>query len=281
MMQTEPSPPGPVVVGVDASASARDAAEWAADLAAAWDAPLHLLHAVPGWPNDAPLPGRPRWLRELGDAAERTGVRAVDAEVAPGGIVDTLLNRAEGARMLVVGSYGDAAWTGMLAGSLTVALIDRARCPVAVIRGRAPQVPPPRSGPVVVGVDGSDAGRVALDLAVEVAASLAGRLVAVRATADAVAGAAEAQLAAVRVRYPGLPIEERVVDGTALYALGEQARDARLLVIGRHRRGPGIDVILGVTGRGLVESAPCPVLVAAHHQRGLPGSAVGSEQALR
>lgn len=30
-----------------------------------------------------------------------------------------------------------------------------------------------------------------------------------------------AQLAAVRVRYPALPIEERVVDGTALYALGE------------------------------------------------------------
>jgi hypothetical protein len=42
----------------------------------------------------------------------------------------------------------------MLAGSIAAAVIDRARCPVAVIRGSAPQVPAPRSGPVVVGVDG-------------------------------------------------------------------------------------------------------------------------------
>jgi nucleotide-binding universal stress UspA family protein len=49
----------PVVVGVDTSASARDAAEWAADLAAVWDAPLHLLHVVHGWPDGQPLQ-RPR-----------------------------------------------------------------------------------------------------------------------------------------------------------------------------------------------------------------------------
>ena len=104
----------PVVVGVDASASARDATEWAADLAAAWNAPLHLVQVVLGWPDDssAPLPG---WLRELVDAAERCGAGTVEAKVVPGGIVDTLLDRAAGARMLVLGSYGDAAWTGMLA----------------------------------------------------------------------------------------------------------------------------------------------------------------------
>ena len=45
-MESQPALPRPVVVGVDASASARDAAEWAADLAAAWDAPLHLVHVV-------------------------------------------------------------------------------------------------------------------------------------------------------------------------------------------------------------------------------------------
>jgi nucleotide-binding universal stress UspA family protein len=95
----------PVVVGVDASASARDAAEWAADLAAAWNAPLHLVQVVLGWPDDAPVPRLPRWLRELVDAAERCGVGTVEAEVVPGGIVDTLLDRAAGARMLVLGSY--------------------------------------------------------------------------------------------------------------------------------------------------------------------------------
>jgi nucleotide-binding universal stress UspA family protein len=175
--------------------------------------------------------------------------------------------------MLVVGSYGDGAWTGMLASSLAVTLIDRAPCPVAVIRGSAPQVPPPRSGPIVVGVDGSEASGAALDLAAELASSLGSRLVAVRATADAVTEAAEAQLAAVRIRCPALPVDERIVDGTAYSVLAHQARDARLLVIGRHHAGPGIDVVLGSTVHGLVESAPCPVLITGPRQRHLANTA--------
>ena len=272
----------PVVVGVDASASARDAAEWAADLAAAWNAPLHLVQVVLGWPDESPVP-LPGWLRELVDAAERCGVDTVEAEVVPGGIVDTLLDRAAEARMLVVGSYGDAAWTGMLAGSVAVTLIDRAPCPVAVIRGTAPQVPPPRSGPIAVGVDGSEAGGAALDLAAQVAASVGAPLLAVRASAsaDAVAARAEAQLAAVRIRYPALPINEREVDGTAYAVLAEQARDARLLVLGRHQAQPGIDVVLGSTEHGLVESVPCPVLIAGPPQRELTDSASGPEHAAR
>jgi nucleotide-binding universal stress UspA family protein len=280
-MAIQPSAPQPVVVGVDASASARDAAEWAADLAAAWNAPLHLVQVVLGWPDDAAVPRLPGWLRELVDAAERCGVGTVDAEVVPGGIVDTLLGRAAGARMLVVGSYGDGAWTGMLAASLAVTLIDRAPCPVAVIRGSAPQVPPPRSGPIVVGVDGSEAGGAALDLAAQVAASVGSRLLAVCATADAVAAMAEAQLAAVRLRYPALPVEERVVDGTVYRVLVEQARDARLLVLGRHRAGTGVDVVLGSTEHGLVESVPCPVLIAGPQQRDLTDSVSEPEQAAR
>jgi nucleotide-binding universal stress UspA family protein len=271
----------PVVVGVDASASARDAAEWAADLAATWDAPLHLVHTVHGWPDDATLPERPRWLRELVGAAECCGVRTVVAEVVRGGIVDTLLDRAAGARMLVVGSYGEGAWSGMLAGSVAITVIDRSACSVAVIRGRVPQVPPPRTGPIVVGVDGSEAGGVALDLAAELAESFGCRLLAVRATVEAVVEAVEAQLASVRLRHPALAVQEQVGDSTALATLGEQAHGARLLVIGRHRVGPGVDITLGATVRGLVESAPCPVLVAAHPQRGLPEPAVGSERAAR
>ena len=278
-MDTQASSARSVVVGVDSSASARDAAEWAADLAAAWNAPLHLLQVVLGWPDDAPVPRLPDWLRELVDAAERCGVGTVEAEVVPGGIVDTLLDRSAGARMLVVGSYGDGAWTGMLAGPVAITLIDRAQCPVAVIRGSAPQVPPPRSGPIVVGVDGSEAGGAALDLAAELASSLGSRLVAVRATADAVTEAAEAQLAAVRIRYPALPVEERVVDGTVYSVLAHEARDARLLVIGRHQAGPGVGVVLGATGHGLVESAPCPILITGPRRRHLANAASGPEQA--
>jgi len=278
-MSARPEPVRPVVVGVDASDSARDAAEWAADLAAAWNAPLHLVHVVLGWPDEGPSPDLPGWLRELVGAAERCGVGTVEAEAVAGGIVDTLIGRAAGAAVLVVGSYGDAAWTGMLASPLTVTLIDRAPCPVAVIRGSAPRIPPPRNGPVVVGVDGSEAGGVALDLAVDLAASLGTRLVAVRATADSVAESAEAQLAAVRLAHPMPALSELVVDGPAPVALAHQAQEARMLVIGRHHAVPGPDVRLGDVGHVLVESAPCPVVVAGPPPRSLAHSLPDSDHA--
>jgi len=167
----------------------------------------------------------------------------------------------------------------MLAGSVAVTLIDRAPCPVAVVRGSAPQVPPPRSGPVVVGVDGSEAGGVALDLAADLASSLGSRLVTVRATADAVAESVEAQLAAVRLGHPALALRELVVDGPARDALAHQADEARMLVIGRHHALPGPDVRLGDIGHVLVESAPCPVVIAGPPPRTLAHSLPDSEHA--
>ena len=258
--------PGAVIVGVDESTSARHAAEWAADLAAVWGARLELVHGVLGWPDEEPLTDVPTWLRELAEAAERTGVPEVVAQALPGEVLETLVARAVGARLLVVGSYGEGAWTGMLAGSLAIGLIDRTTCPVAVVRGSAPQIPPPRGGPVLVGTDGSPAAGVAVDLAAEVATSLGAPLVAVVATEAGVGLAADQvadQLTVVRARHPGLSLEERVVEGHPLRALGRLAQEARVLVIGRHLTDPEPHVTLGVTAHRLVESAPCPLLVAA------------------
>lgn len=255
-----------MIVGVDDSASARHAAEWAADLAAVWGARLELVHAVLGRPDDEPLSDLPIWLRELADSAEREGVPDVLPQAVPGGVLETLVARAAGARLLVVGSYGEAAWTGMLAGRVAIGLIDRTTCPVAVVRGSAPQVPPPRRGPVLVGTDGSPAAVVAVDLAAEVATSLGAALVAVVATEAGTGPATDRvadQLATVRARHPALPIEERVVEGHPIQGLGRLAHEARLLVIGRHRSESEPHVTLGVIAHRLVESAPCPLLVAA------------------
>ncbi len=175
----------PVVVGVDPSNGAREATVWAADLAAAWGAPLDLVHVVPDRPM---LTEVPPWLGELQDAARRAGAVASRVDILWGVPADLLAERAVGARMLVLGSYGEGAGSGMLAGSLALALLDRVTCPVAVVRGSAPQVPPPGSGPVVVGVDGSPAGRAALIFAAGLADSWAAPLVAVHAWSDVVAG---------------------------------------------------------------------------------------------
>ena len=173
-----------IVVGVDESASARDAAEWAADVAALWAAPLHLVHVVPGAPYDSPITLQPTWLSELCANAVRAGADPEDTEVIPGNTVDMLADRSAEARMLVLGSYGTGAWSGMLAGSAALRLIERVRCPVVVVRGSAPQIPPPRSGPIVVGVDGTPFGQAALEFAADLADSLGTRLVAVHTWTD-------------------------------------------------------------------------------------------------
>ena len=112
-----------------------------------------------GAPYDPPMTLHPKWLTELCASAVRAGADPGGTEVIPGNTVDLLAQRAAAARMLVLGSYGTGAWSGMLAGSMALGVMERVRCPVVVVRGHAPQVPPRRGGPIVVGgVDGTQAG---------------------------------------------------------------------------------------------------------------------------
>jgi nucleotide-binding universal stress UspA family protein len=268
----------PIVVGVDGSDSARDAAEWAADLAAIWGAPLHLLMVTPGTAAE-PASGR---LSELRDVAARAGARTVVAEMAQGEVADVIADRAHDARMLVLGSYGEGAWSGMLAGAVALTQVNRVACPIAVVRGTAPRIPPPRGGPVVVGVDGSSAGRAALTLAADLAASLGSRLVAVHAWSDIVFDSdgsgmrsheaesvlatrastlLDAELAEIALAHPGLPMQRSVVADTPLRALLAAADGARLLVVGHRGVDGGPGRRLGSTSLALVEFVPCPVVV--------------------
>jgi nucleotide-binding universal stress UspA family protein len=290
---TSPAPRPPIVVGVDSSDSARNAADWAADLAAVRRCPLHLVWVVPGYPQDAAPVEIPRWLREIAASAVRSGADATDTEIVTGGPELLLLRRAVGARLLVVGSYGEAAWSGMLAGRTGLTLIEQAPCPVAVVRGRAPQIPPPRRGPVVVGVDGSPASARALELGADLAAATGAELLALHAFTDmAESGSSphrshedwtrlearaeeelEAAEAAAREHCPKVRFRRLVVAGTKLRVLMDHAESARMIVIGqRDERAPAGEMVLGSTSRGLVEFAPCPVVV-------LPAIAVGSGMA--
>jgi nucleotide-binding universal stress UspA family protein len=279
---TSPTSRPPIVVGIDSSESAREAAAWAADLAAARRCPLHLVHVVPDSPQDAaPLP-TPRWLHQLADAAVRSGANATDVEIVAGATEQLLIQRADGARLLVVGSYGAAARSGTLVGRTGLTLVERAPCPIAVVRGRAPLRPPPRSGPVVVGVDGSPASVRALVLGADLAAAVGGELLAVHAFTDVtgsggaprrrhedwarlVAEAAadlDATVAAALTRCPRIRSSRRVVAGTTLGVLMDHAGSARVVVVGqRDERAPAGEMVLGSTSRGLVEFAPCPVVV--------------------
>lgn len=265
---------GPVVVGVDPSDSARAAALWAADLAAACGLGLDLVHVAPDRPRTLPA-----WLREIADAARLAGTTPVTTEVACGSPFDVLLTRSHRAGLVVVGSFGRDTPAGLSAGSTALGLVARAGCPVAVVRGTEEGLAPPRSGPVVAGVDGTLASDPALRLAGGLAAALGAPLSAVHAWSDVRVGAggvhraAESwsELAQLATRgldeqldrvVPGVPVERRLVAGTPVRSLLDLAGTARMVVVAQRDRPPAGGVHLGSTSRGLVEFAPCPVVVA-------------------
>jgi nucleotide-binding universal stress UspA family protein len=269
----------PVVVGVDPSPSARDAALWAADLASARGCGVELVNVASTRPGS--IPG---WLRELADAVERDGAAPVTAEVVRGAAFDVLLTRSHRAGMVVVGSFGLDTPAGLLVGSTALTLVARAGCPVAVIRGSDEGIAPPRGGPVLVGVDGTPASDAALNLAADLGASLGAGLLAVHTWSDLDPGAGggvhradaswselsdaaerslDDQLTRTAEARGAVPVERRLVAGTPLRALLDLAEKARVVVVAqRGHTPPGAAMHLGSTSRGLVEFAPCPVVVA-------------------
>ena len=207
---------------------------------------------------------------------------ACRVELVRGGTIESLIERATHARMLVLGSYGEGAGSGMLSGEVALALAGTVPCPVAVVRGASPQAAPPRGGPVVVGVDGSATSHAAALLAAEISGSLGCRLVAVHAWSDVEVSArglrrrsedwAElaqqggavlaAEIGEVTELYPALIVEDELVHDTSVRALLHRAGNAWALVVGHRGERAVHGMGLGSTSRALVEFAPCPVIVS-------------------
>jgi nucleotide-binding universal stress UspA family protein len=134
---------------------------------------------------------------------------------------------------------------------------------------------------VVVGVDGSEGAKHALDFAIAEAAAHGARLRLVSAweippavLASVVAGGefyeefkenalAVVNEAAARVveLQPSLEHEEVVVEGQAGKALVDHAADADLLVVGRRGHGSFREMLLGSISRQVVAHSKCPVVV--------------------
>lgn len=131
----------PVVVGIDASESARAALRWAAEYANRFDLPLE---AVIAWDLD-PYYGYPILQFER-DAEERAQQAMADTirdelgedaaltqRVLRGKAAPILLEAGKSASLLVVGTRGHGAFTGMLLGSVSQHCAQHATCPVVII----------------------------------------------------------------------------------------------------------------------------------------------------
>ncbi len=130
--------PVTIAVGYDGSPDAGSAVAWAARVAVALGARLHVVHAV-GLLEHAGLAGH---VGVDGDVAVRIAVEAgidpgdVEWSVVDGDPCSALLRMAESpepAAMLVVGSRGAGAHAGTLIGSTSLELAEHARVPVTIV----------------------------------------------------------------------------------------------------------------------------------------------------
>lgn len=127
---------GPVVVGVDASATAQLAVGFGFEEASWHGAPLTAVHAYAGQQETDYV--EERLLAEaLAGWQERYPDVAVTRALDHGAVPATLLSYAAKAHMVVVGARGRGGFRGLLVGSTSQAILHHAPCPVVVVHERA------------------------------------------------------------------------------------------------------------------------------------------------
>ncbi|OJZ72832.1 universal stress protein [Mycobacterium paraffinicum] len=129
-----------IVVGIDGSDAAINAAKWAAAEALSRNVPLRLIHAVPrrnAGDDSLDIQYAQTALRAADAALQATGQPVkVECDIVRGSSEDALIDESRGAAMVCVGSVGTGWVARKVLGSTADTLAHRAHCPVAVIRSR-------------------------------------------------------------------------------------------------------------------------------------------------
>jgi nucleotide-binding universal stress UspA family protein len=296
-----------VVIGVDGSADADAARQWAMQHASsrpnaqvvlvhAWFVPA--THGLAGADQFERLRAKAaRLLVEAEHAIRTASDIAVTTRLEYGSGATAILECARGADLIVVGTRGRGPVSSLLLGSVSREVVSGSDVPVAVIRhDHAIQ-----RGPVVVGVDDSRAARAALRWAADHAhrhglplkvvhafqpQHLAGLFGMTRFQPD-VAWRAEATRALERL----IRDEVGEPDDLELAALAAQAgpasgvlgaaEGASLVVVGTRGRGGAASVLLGSVSSEVLQRARCPVVtIPPEHAEREPGEDAPSEVAL-
>jgi len=275
----------PVVVGVDGSASAYRAVEWAVGEAHRRGVGLRLVRAFSWTTADHPTGWVARYRDEMLDVSRRQVARAVrvaadtrpdveaESQVEIGAPIEVLSSEARRAQLLVLGDRGLGEVAGLVLGSVAVSLAARGACPVVVVRGERAGA----DGPVVVGVDGSPVSEAALAFAFDAAAARGVDLVAVHAwsptaideelaslvewDASVESAVLAERLAGWGQKYPQVAVRRTVVRDGAVRALVTASAGAQLVVVGSRGRGNAAGLLLGSVSHGVLHGAHCPVAV--------------------
>jgi nucleotide-binding universal stress UspA family protein len=135
-------------------------------------------------------------------------------------------------------------------------------------------------GRIVVGVDGSESSRGAVEWAARQAQLTGSNLELVTTwewpksygypmpvpadfqPSNAAGDVLDAAVEAIEGAHPGLDVKKVVVEGYAAQVLVESSKDADLLVVGSRGHGELVGILLGSVSEYCVAHAHCPVLVA-------------------
>ena len=186
------------------------------------------------------------------DEADRAMAEASELVAAEGRIVNgdpatVLMNEAQHATLLAVGSHGHRRAAGTLLGTVATRMLHEAPCSVLVARpARDPDTWPQA---IVVGVDGSAESELAVAAVRSVADAHGADLSVVSATGDQVDRDVAHRVAP--------EVEER--DGRALGVLKAESETADLVVVGS--RGLQGLKSLGSVSERIAHQASCSVLV--------------------
>ncbi|MGE0217017.1 universal stress protein [Mycolicibacterium sp.] len=265
MLDNEPKPC--VVVGIDGSPTAVEAALWAVDEAAERDIPLRLVHAIE--PTDTAGPDAHAAQLAAADAAVHRALAAVEAcgrpvktevDIVQERPVQALLEAARWATLLCVGARGHKHATSGRIGSTAACLAIAAPCPVAVVRNSRPHSRTERAV-VIEATDPATVGAVlrrGFDEARRRGAPV--RLLTPAQHHADVQAQWERRLAEWRQRYPELDITSISIRGDVLDYLAAHA-DAIALVVADRGRPGGIGALVGAPGNAALRDRDCSILV--------------------
>ena len=286
----------PITAGVDGTEESIAALDWAAREAVRRGLALRVVQAWRFQPYEAVEVADPDtqagWVRDaLAQAVRGVAARHPDLDVAtdvvPGETVDTLLDAAAQAEMLVLGSRGHGPVVGFLLGSVGQQVIAEATRPVVLVRAGDQPTAEAAGREVVVGQQGQpDDSADTLRFAFETAAARGATVRAVRAWTlppvfayspgsmhllDEAGGlepfetkALAAALQPWRERFPDVPVIEHLEIGSAGQVLLSVAGRAQLMVVGRRAHRTAVGARIGSVAHGVLHHAGCPVAVVPH-----------------
>ncbi|MDO5034630.1 MAG: universal stress protein [Actinomycetaceae bacterium] len=283
-----------ILVGVDGSAEANMAVDWAAAHAKRDGSLVHVIctYALASY-SAAALDGGYAALddealqkgaqKAVDDALDRLrghGLTDITGSTEPGDAAGVLVQLSSEVDMIVVGSRGGGGFADRVLGTVSSALPAHAKCPVVVVPRHVSGSPFWPVKRIVAGVDGSRPAHSALEMAVEEAliwgaqvdaisavpiATGAGMLSWVPTTIDreALYKEMEAELEEACeevVAGRDVVVKRHVIDGSPAELLTEFSTAVDLVVVGARGRGGFAGLLLGSTSQVVLAHSTCPVM---------------------